>query len=212
LAVPEQYRVDLTYRLAGPFGLTLDTHAKTWYFDLPVANWDELLHRVFYDANVGLRHREPDDESWLALDRYHVSPVLVDTMLAWDGEATADKAAAHLPWVLAPGTVTWEYTSCYLVDAAGAYDGMTGYDFSELVLYRALAAGRATEAQARAFLDKLYPDNGATVFAERQERMANLVTMRLAAAFRRAPGSTPFASGPVRAEDLPEPNPDVPAS
>lgn len=200
--MPEQYRVDLTYRLAGPFGRTPDTHSKTWYFDLPVVDWDELLHRVFYDANVGLRRREPHDENWLALDRYQVSPVLVDTMLAWDGEATADKAAAHLPWILAPGAVTWEYTSCYLVDGTGGYDGMTGYDFSELVLYRALAAGRATEAQARGFLAKLYPDNGASVFADRQERMANLVGLRPTAAFRRAPGSPPFTSGPVRGEDL----------
>jgi hypothetical protein len=200
--VPEQYRVDVTYRLAGPFGRTPDTHAKTWYFDLPVVDWDELLPRIFYDANVGLRRREPLDEHWLALDTYQTSPVLVDTMLAWDGEPTADKAAAHLPWILAPATVTWEYTSCYLVDAAGGYDGMTGYDFTELVLYRALAAGRATEAQAQAFLDKLYPDSGASVYADRRQRLANLVAVRPSGAFRRQPGSTPFASGPVRDEDL----------
>jgi hypothetical protein len=200
--VPEQFRVDLAYRLAGPAGLITDTQRKTWYFDLPVVDWDELLHRVFYDANVGLRRSEPRDESWLALDSYQVSPVLVDTMLAWDGEATADKAAAHLPWILASSAVTWEYTSCYLVDGAGGYDGMTGYDFSELVLYRALAEGRTTETQAQEFLAKLYPNNGASVFAERQQRMANLLVMRQAAAFRRAPGSTPGASGPVRGEDL----------
>lgn len=201
--MPEQHRVDLTYRLAGPLGRTPDTHSKTWYFDLPGVDWDELLHRVFYDANVGLRRREPRDENWLALDKYQVSPVLVDTMLAWDGEATADKAAVHLPWILAPGTVTWEYTSCYRVDEAGAYDGMTGYDFSELVLYRALDAGRATEAQALDFLDKLYPNSGASVFDDRRQRMANLVAVRPTAAFRRAPGSTPHASGPLRPEDQP---------
>jgi hypothetical protein len=202
VGVPEQYRVDLAYRLAGPSGRSPDTHSKSWYFDLPAVDWDELLHRVFYDANVGLRRREPRDESWLALDSYQVSPVLIDTMLAWDGEATADKAAAHLPWILASAAVTWEYTSCYLVDGAGGYDGMTGYDFSELVLYRALAAGSITVVQAREFLAKLYPANGASVFADRQQRMANLVTVRPSAAFRRAPGSTPFVSGPVRGEDL----------
>jgi len=201
--VPEQYRVDLTYRLAGPLGRSAGTQSKTWHFDLAVVHWDELLHRVFYDANVGLRRREPRDENWLALDGYQVSPVLVDTMLAWDGEATLDKAAAHLPWILGPGAVTWEYTSCYRVDQAGGYDGMTGYDFSELVLYRALAAGRTTEAQAQDFLNKLYPNNGASVFADRQQRMANLVTVRPAGAFRRTPGSTPFVSGPIRDEDLP---------
>ncbi len=200
--MPEQYRVDLAYQLAGPNGRTPDTHSKTWYFDLPIPNWDELLHRLFYDANVGLRRSEPRDESWLALDSYRVSPVLIDTMLAWDGEVTADKAVAHLPWILASAAVTWEYTSCYLVDGAGGYDGMTGNDFSELVLYRALATGRITDAQALEFLAKLYPAHGAAVFADRQERMANLAAVRSTTAFRRSPGSTPFASGPVRAEDL----------
>jgi len=202
VAVPEQYRVELTYRLAGPNGRTPDTHSKTWFFDLPSADWDELLHRVFYDANVGLRRREPRDEGWLALDSYRVSPVLVDTMVAWDGGATAGRAAAHLPWIIASGAVTWEYTSCYLVDATGGYDGMTGNDFSELVLYRALAAGRITDVQAREFLAKLYPAHGAAVFADREERMANLVVVRPTAAFRRPPGSAPFVSGPVRVEDL----------
>jgi hypothetical protein len=200
--VPEQYRIDLTYRLVGPLGRSADTQRKAWYFDLPVVDWDELLHRVFYDANVGLRRREPRDENWLALDGYQVSPVLVDTMLAWDGEATAEKAAAHLPWILASAAVSWEYTSCYRVDEAGAYDGMTGNDFSELVLYRALAAGRITDAQAQEFLTKLYPNNGASVFADRRERMANLVTVRATPAFRRVPGSAPFVSGPIRGEDL----------
>ncbi len=198
----EQYRVDLAYRLAGPVGRSADTHHKTWYFDVSMLDWDELLHRVCYDANVDLRRREPRDESWLALDSYQVSPVLVDTMLAWDGGTTADKAATHLPWILASAAVTWEYTSCYFVDGTGGYDGMSGNDFSELVLYRALAAGRATAGQALEFLAKLYPDNGASVFADRKQRMANLVTVRASAAFRRAPGDTPFASGPVHAEDL----------
>jgi len=200
--VPEQYRVDLAYRLAGPNGRTPDTHSKAWYFDLPVADWDELLHRLFYDANVGMRRREPYDETWLALDSYQVSPVLVDTMLAWDGEATADKAAVHLPWILASAAVTWEYTSCHLVDAAGGYDGMTGNDFSELVLYRALAGGRITDAQALEFLAKLYPGSGPAVFADREARLANLAAVRATTAFRRPPGSTPYTSGPVRAEDL----------
>jgi hypothetical protein len=193
--VTDQYRVDLEYRLAGPFGRTPETHAKTWFFDVAAVDWDELLNRVFYDANVAMRRREPHDESWLALDDYRVSPVLVGTMLAWDGVATAEKAAAHLPWILASGNVTWEYTSCYLVDATGAYDGMTGNDFSELVLYR--SATPAAEAQA--FLAKLYPGNPA-VFAARDERMANLVTVRETSAFRRTPGSRPFISGPVRSQ------------
>ncbi|WP_030434191.1 hypothetical protein [Actinoplanes subtropicus] len=194
---PEQYRVDLAYRLASLAGRSAGTQSKTWFFDLAAPDWAELLHRVFYDANVGLRRREPNDENWLALDDYQVSPVSVDTMLAWDGEATAEKAAAHLPWILSSGAVTWEYTSCYRVDEAGGYDGMTGNDFSELVLYRAMAAGRVTDEQAREFLTKLYPGNGDSVFADRRDRMANLVTVRPTSAFRRAPGSRPYASGPV---------------
>jgi hypothetical protein len=197
VAVSEQYRVDLAYRLAGPSGRTPDTHSKTWFFDVPAVDWDELLNRVFYDANVDLRRREPNDESWLALDSYQVSPVLVDTMLAWDGAATADKAAAHLPWILASGAVTWEYTSCHLVDEAGGYDGMTGNDFSELVLYRAMAAGRVSGEQAREFMAKLYPSTGDSYFADRRQRMANLVTVRPTTAFRRTPGSTPYLSGPI---------------
>jgi hypothetical protein len=198
---PGHYRVDLTYRLATPFGRSPEARGKTWFFEWAAGDWDELLHRVFYDANVGLRQREPHDESWMALDTYEVGPVAVGTMLAWDGEATAAKAEAHLPWIRSSGAVSWEYTSCYLVDGSGAYDGMTGNDFSELVLYRALDAGLVTGEQAREFLAKLYPGNPA-VYAERRERMANLVGVRPAAAFRRVPGSTPFASGPVRAEDL----------
>jgi hypothetical protein len=200
--MPSQYRVDLAYRLVGPFGAAPDTHSKTWFFDLPYPRWDELLPRIFYDANVGLRRREPDDSSWLSLDSYSVTPLLVDTMLAWDGSATAENAAMHLPWILASGAVTWEYTSCYLVDASGRYDGMTGNDFSELVLYRGMDAGRVSDAQALEFLSKLYPSNGASTFAERHDRMANLVTVRPAAAFRRAPGATPYECGPVDADDL----------
>jgi hypothetical protein len=133
--------------------------------------WDELLPRIFYDANVAMRRQEPHDESWLALDDYDGRPVPVGAMLAWDGEATSAKAAA--------------------------YDGMTGNGFSELMLYRALEEGRATDAQAREFLAKLYPGNP-SVYAERQQRLANLVTVRAARDFRRPPGSTPFVSGPVR--------------
>jgi hypothetical protein len=183
--------------MPGPYGRTPDTHRKTWFFDVAAVDWDELLNRVCYDANVELRRREPDDESWLALDSYQVSPVVLDTMLAWDGEATAARAAAHLPWILAGSAVTWEYTSCYLVDEAGRYDGMTGNDFSELILYRALAAGRVTAPQAQDFLAKLYPATGAAVFDDRPSRLANLLAVRPSTAFRRPPGTTPYVSGPV---------------
>jgi hypothetical protein len=194
--VTEQYRVDLTYRLAGLDGASADTHSKTWFFDLAAPGWDELLPRLFYDANAGLSRAEPRDTSWLALDGYEVSPVALETMLAWNGEATAAQAAEHLPWILAASRVTWEYTACYLVDSTGAYDGMTGNDFAELILYRALADGRVSDAQAQEFITKLYPGN-ATIFANREQRLANLVTVRPVSAFRRTPGTTPYVSGPV---------------
>jgi hypothetical protein len=198
----EQYQVDLAYRLAGPFGFTPDTHDKTWYVDAPATvDWPELMHRIFYDANVGLRRAAPDDETWLALDSYEVSPVTAGAMLAWDGEATAEKAAAHLPWILAAGATSWEFSACYIVDETGRYDGMTGNDFSELILYRALADGRVTEAQAREFTAKLYPGNP-SVFDDRPQRLTNLLAVRPAEAFRRAPGSVPFIAGPVQPEDL----------
>ena len=200
--MPEQHRVDVAYRLSGPGGSSPGTQHKTWFFDVTTVDWDELLHRVFYDANAGMRRREPRDDSWLALDSYRTSPISLPTMLAWDGEATQDKAAAHLPWILASAAVSWEYTSCYLVDASGAYDGMTGNDFSELVLYRALAEGRATQTQAQDTLAKLYPGHGDAVWSDRRQRIANLVTVRASGAFRRTPGSTPYVSGPVKAEDL----------
>ena len=200
----EQHRVDVEYRLSGPGGRSADTHGKSWYFDVPgEVDWGEVLHRVFYDANVGMRRREPRDESWLDLDTFDVTPVSLDTMLAWDGEPTTEKAVTHLPWILGPAAVTWEYTSCYLLDGAGGYDGMTGYDFSELILYRALAAGRVTRTAPGEFLDKLYPGKGASVFADRTARTANLVVVRPTPAFRRPPGSTPHVSGPIRHADLP---------
>jgi hypothetical protein len=119
------------------------------------------------------------------------------TMLAWDGVASHDQAAAHLPWILAAGAVSWEFSACYFVDDTGAYDGMTGYDFSELILYRALAAGAISADESLAFLDRLYPGRGGDVFAERAERYANLIVVRPAAAYRRPPGSEPWISGPV---------------
>jgi hypothetical protein len=48
----------------------------------------------------------------------------------------------------------------------------------------------------------LYPGKGASVFADRTARMANLVVVRPTTAFRRLPGSTPHVCGPVRHADL----------
>jgi hypothetical protein len=74
---------------------------------------------------------------------------------------------------------------------------MTGYDFSELLLYRALDAGETSPELAFAFLSHLYPNSGPKVFAERSERYANLVGVRPTVLFRRPPGTQPWISGPV---------------
>ena len=196
-------RADVHYRLAHPAGaMSGDTHTKSWFFELPRARddtdgWTELLNRIFYDANVLMRSREPRDEAFLAVDTFTTAPVSAATMLAWDGVATQEQAAVHLPWILSHSAITWEFSACYFVDDAGAYDGMTAYDFSELILYRALEAGQTSEEDALAFLDRLYPGKGGEVFGDRSQRLANLLGVRPSAAFRRAPDTLPWRSGPV---------------
>jgi hypothetical protein len=195
-------RADVHYRLAQPFGaLSAGTQTKTWFFDVPQGRdtadgWAELLNRLFYDANALMRSREPNDTTYLAVDTFTTEPVSAATMLAWDGLPTPERAAAHLPWILSSGAVSWEYSACYFVDDAGAYDGMTGNDFSELILYRVLEAGQTTSQEALSFLDRLYPGHAESVFAARSQRYANLVGVRPSAAFRRPPGSAPWTSGP----------------
>jgi hypothetical protein len=198
-----QRRIDLQFRLASSEGQTPTTKERAWFFDVPSQRdnedgWCELLNRIFYDANVALRRREPNDLKWLALDSWSVSPVNVETMLAWDGEATTEKAKVHLPWILSHFGIVWEFSACYFVDDAGAYDGMTGYDFSELVLYRAMAEGLVNEAAARAFFGKLYPKgDSAGYFNDRETRLKNIATVRPPTAFRKPAGEKPWVSGPV---------------
>jgi hypothetical protein len=203
-----QQRVDLRYRVAGADGtVTPATLPRSWYFDLPMRRhrteaWTELLQRIFYDANVALRRRKPQDGEWYVLDSVDVSPVDGARMLAWDGTRTEESALAHLPWMLAPGGTFWESASRLIVDDAGRYDGMEGEDFSELVLYRALAQGRVDEPAARAFLERLYPGHGADCFGDREQRFANIVEVRPTDEFRRAPGTTPWSSGPPSPQDV----------
>jgi len=196
------YRADVHYRLAQMYGMSDGTQSKTWFFEIPAAGdtgdgWTELLHRIFHDANTLMRSREPNDTSWLAVDSFTTTPVSVATMLAWDGVATQAQAAAHLPWILAAGAVSWEYSGCYYVDETGAYDGMTGYDFSELILYRSMDAGETSPEQALAFLDKLYPGKGESIFRDRPQRYANLVGVRPTDAYRKVPGTQPWMSAPA---------------
>lgn len=194
-------RVDVHYRLAQIYGASADTHSKTWFFEIPQSRdtadgWRELLNRIFYDANSLMRSREPNDTSWLAVDTFTTTPVSTTTMLAWSGVATQEQAATHLPWILAAGAVSWEFSACYFVDDTGAYDGMTGNDFSELLLYRALDAGQTSPEQTKEFLDHLYLGKGERLYDERSQRYANLVDVRVQDLYRRPPGSQPWISGP----------------
>jgi len=194
----------VNYGLAQPFGaVSPSTQSKSWFFELPqwrdnTEAWTELVNRIYYDANVRMRSREPDDTSWLAVDSVTITPVSGATMLAWDGVASEARAAVHLPWVLSHSAIIWEFSACYFVDDAGAYDGMTAYDFSELVVYRMLEAGQASPQEARIFLQRLYPAAGDAVFADREARFANLLGVRPTPEFRRPPDSEPWISGPVR--------------
>ena len=180
---------------------------KTWFFDVPAARqqtdaWTELLHRIFYDANVRLRRDEPNDASWLTLDSFTVAPVDVAAMLTWDGTATMEQAAEHLPWIVATSKVVWEPSACFIVDDTGRYDSLNGMEYAELVLYRALEAGTITESDGHALMTKLYPGSPEDLFLDRVQRFANLVVIRPTEAFHRSPDTQPVQSGPPRAADV----------
>ena len=198
-----QRRIDLAYRLIGADGAaSAQTMPKTRFFDVPVERdhrnwWGELLHRIFFDANVKLREHEPDDSSWLAMDSFEILPVSVAELFAWNGSRDLDSVAGTVPMLVAAANVVWEWSGNYFVDDAGMYDGMAGEDFAELVAYRALMDGNATEASVLDLLERLYPGRGAEVFAGRDARYANLTVIRPTDHFRKLPGAEPWASGPL---------------
>lgn len=180
-------RVSLHYRLVRDGVPTPDTQQKTWFFDLPrkwatAEGFREILNRIFFDTNAMMRAREPGDRAHLALDSFTVAPVDLAETLSWDGTATREAAAKYLPWIIAHQRLVWEPAACLVVDEAGRYDGMTGNDFSELVVFRALEEGAIGEAEALSFIQKLFPgggpSNGQGMFDDRAQRMANLVMVR----------------------------------
>ncbi len=199
----------LEYRLATPQGVTPTTQSKRWFFELPQErdtpdHWEELLQRLFYDANVKMRRRQPDDHAYLKLDRYEIRPIDPMKTLAWPGQTSREQAEAHMPWQLSQ--VVWEWSSCLLVDDEGRYDGVAANDFCELIAFRMHAAGAIDDAQCIAFLQKVYPgqpNGGQLCFANREQRLANIVVIRsLPGHFRKAPGQEPLVSGPVRPGDV----------
>ena len=195
-------RVDLEYRLVQHGIPTPTTQAKTWFFAVPRtrdndAAWRELLHRLFYDANVAMQRREPGDLNWLALDSYRVTPVDPARPLGWNGQTDQATAREYLPWFLSASAVVWEGSACWIVDESGRYDALSPYDYSELMLSRAPDA-----AGAVSFLDKLYPGKGQAIYDNRAQRLANILVILESGAFRKAPGAEPVASGPPSAVDL----------
>ncbi len=196
--------VGLAYRLAsGHGGVSAATQSKRWFFEVPAARdtedgWRELLHRLFYDANVRLRRAEPNDGAWLALDTYEVRPVEARKMLDWPGATDAATVEEYLPWHLSNKRVVWEWAACLWVDAEGRYDGLADLDFCELIAYRLLDAGEVDEALVRTFVGRLYPRGGDKVFADRVARQANITRVRPTppSLFRKSPGQEPWVSGP----------------
>jgi hypothetical protein len=83
------------------------------------------------------------------------------------------------------------------VDESGRYDGLSPYDYSELMLTRTPDA-----ASVVSFLDKLYSGKGKAIYDDRAQRLANILVIRESGAFRKAPGAEPVASGPPSAADL----------
>jgi hypothetical protein len=203
------HRVDLEYRLVQHGVATPTCQAKTWFFAVPrtrdtEAAWRELLHRLFYDSNVALQRRERNDPSWLALDSYRASPLDPTRVLGWNGRTDEATAREYLPWFLSARAVVWEGSASWIVDETGRYDGLSPYDYAELMVDRMLAAGTADAAGAVSFLHKLYPENGKAIYDDRARRIANIVVIRNLPpdVFRKAPGAEPVASGPPRAADL----------
>lgn len=196
-------RVDFEYSLCSPYGrVSPNTQSKTWFFEIPTARdsneaWSELLHRVFYDANVRLGRAEPGDVNFLNFETFTRTPVDVEAMLR-DGGASWDA----LPWFDAAHKVVWETTACYFVDDAGEYDVMGPSDFTELAMNRLLQAGRVDETAFVALFDRLAalvdkPPVGRMYFENRAARFASIVGVRPPSFYKRKPGETPIRSGPV---------------
>lgn len=191
--------VQLEYSLRRPDGWrSPTTQAKHWFFEIPAARdtddgWNELLHRIFFDANGMMQRREPGDPNWLHFETGRRAPVDDARVLAWDGQSIDP-----FPWIPAARAVVWEPSACWFVDDAGNYDVASPHDFTELILLRLLHAGKVDEAGFVAFFDRYFPKTpgaGRGMYAERATRFANLVAVRMAPG-RRPPGSKPWTSRP----------------
>lgn len=201
-AAPVHLAVSLDFTLVRPTGREPKTMPKRWFFEVPAKRADpksmeELLNRVFFDANVKLRLREPGDAAYLALVSFKTEKVDEHAVAAWRG---GDDAA--FPWVAAQRAVVWEPGACFVVDDKGRYDTVDADDFTELVMNRLLERKAVDQAGFVAFFDAYFAKapkgTGQKLYEARAERLKNIVAIR-EGPYRKTPGEKPHASGPVDA-------------
>jgi hypothetical protein len=203
-AAPVHLAVTLDFTLVRPSGREPKTMQKHWFFEVPAKRADdksmeELLHRVFFDANVRLRMREPGDTAYLSMVSFKSAKVDTKAVAAWRG-GTADA----FPWVAAQSAVVWEPGACFVVDDGGHYDTVDAGDYTELLVNRLLESKVMSEADFTAFFTAYYPkaskEEVQALFTERAERMKKVVEIRKGEwPYRKPPGEKPHASGPVDA-------------
>lgn len=203
-AAPVNVKVELRYTLVNgaamkcvgkgcPAARDLTPMSKTWFFTMPQgksdkASIDELLHRVFFDANAVLRAREPTDPGYMKLVDYTASKFDEKSML------TA-KSVADLPWRGAAAKVIWERSCCYAVDAQGNWDTLEWDELTELFAFRLLDRKGLDEQGFLAFWKRIAENetSGPTIFKDKATRQANLVVVRPHPENRK-PGSKPIVS------------------
>ena len=195
-------RTELRCCLRLPSGaVSPDTTPRCWYFEVPSAHdtpehWRELVARITFDINTGLRRRQPDDLAWIDVESIRACPVLPRQVLT-----APETDPRSLPWVNIDRQKVWEPAVCYYVDDAGRYDVMSGHDYSELLLYRLLGRGEITAEQCRSFLDRYYseagPSAGQRFYDDREARLKNLTTIREDSyAPRKTPYEQPYSCCP----------------
>jgi large subunit ribosomal protein L7/L12 len=195
-------RADLKCFLQLPNGgRSPDASPRCWYFELPrahdtPAHWQELVARIMFDINTGLRRRQPDDLAWIGVEAVNVSPLQLRQVLT-----APESDPRSLAWVNFDKARVWEPAVCYYVDDAGRYDVMSAHDFSELLVHRLLERGEISPEQFRGFFDRYYGEAdtsaGLRIYDDRRARLQNLTTVRADAVLpRKRPYEQPFSCCP----------------
>jgi ribosomal protein L7/L12 len=149
-----------------------------------------------FDINTALRWREPSDAAWIEVESFTVHPLQPRQILAMH-----ETNPRSLAWVNFDRARIWEPAVCYFVDDSGQYDVMSAHDFSELLLYRLVGRGEMTDDEFKNFLDRYYaesePSAGQRIYADREERMKNLTTVRESTGVpKKTPNEPPFTCCP----------------